>query len=56
MGKGLVKPSIIGMSQGDPLSPILSNVNLDKFNKEPEKKGFTFQDTEAIVTFLLKAR
>ena len=39
MEDGLVKPSRIGVPQGGPLSPILSNVYLDKFDKELEYRG-----------------
>ncbi|MFR6592403.1 group II intron reverse transcriptase/maturase [Catenibacterium sp.] len=42
MEDGLVKPSRIGVPQGDPLSPIISNVYLDKFDKELENRGLRF--------------
>ena len=42
MEKGLVKPNIKGMPQGGPLSPILSNIYLDKFDKELEARGLRF--------------
>ena len=42
MEKGLVKPNIIGMPQGGPLSPVLSNIYLDKFDKELESRGLRF--------------
>ena len=42
MENGLVKPSTIGMPQGGPLSPILSNIYLDKFDKELEERGLCF--------------
>lgn len=42
MEKGLVKSSTIGMPQGGPLSPVLSNIYLDKFDKELEKRGLHF--------------
>ena len=42
MEDGLIKPSIIGMPQGGPLSPILSNIYLDKFDKELEDRGLRF--------------
>ena len=42
MDDGLVKPSRVGVQQGDPLSPILSNVYLDKFDKELENRGLRF--------------
>ena len=40
--KGLVKPNTLGMPQGGPLSPILSNIYLDKFDKELEERGLRF--------------
>ena len=42
MEKGLVKSSTIGTPQGGPLSPILSNIYLDKFDKELEQRGLHF--------------
>lgn len=42
MEKGLVKSNTIGMPQGGPLSPILSNIYLDKFDKELEARGLHF--------------
>lgn len=42
MEDGLIKPSAIGMPQGGPLSPILSNIYLDKFDKELEDRGLHF--------------
>ena len=42
MEDGLVKSSSIGMPQGGPLSPILSNIYLDKFDKELEERGLRF--------------
>ena len=42
MEDGLIKPSTIGMPQGGPLSPILSNIYLDKFDKELESRGLHF--------------
>ena len=42
MEKGLVKSNTIGMPQGGPLSPILSNIYLDKFDKELESRGLRF--------------
>ena len=42
MEKGLVKVNTIGMPQGGPLSPILSNIYLDKFDKELESRGLHF--------------
>ena len=42
MEKGLVKANTLGMPQGGPLSPILSNIYLDKFDKELESRGLHF--------------
>lgn len=42
MEKGLVKSNTIGMPQEGPLSPILSNIYLDKFDKELEQRGLHF--------------
>ena len=42
MEKGLVKANTIGMPPGGPLSPILSNIYLDKFDKELESRGLHF--------------
>lgn len=42
MEDGLVKPNKLGVPQGGPLSPILSNIYLDKFDKELEERGLHF--------------
>ncbi len=42
MDNGLVLSSTIGMPQGGPLSPILSNIYLDKLDKELEQRGLNF--------------
>lgn len=42
MEKGLVKPNTLGMPQGGPLSPVLSNIYLDKLDKELEERGLRF--------------
>ena len=42
MEKGLISPTDIGVPQGGPLSPILSNIYLDKFDKELEERGLRF--------------
>jgi RNA-directed DNA polymerase len=39
---GLVKPVDEGTPQGGPLSPLLSNIVLDKLDKELEKRGHRF--------------
>lgn len=42
MEDGLVKPNNLGVPQGGPLSSILSNIYLDKFDKELEERGLHF--------------
>ena len=42
MANGLVTSTTIGVPQGGPLSPILSNIYLDKFDKELELRGLHF--------------
>ena len=42
MEDGLVSPSKEGVPQGGPLSPILSNIYLDKLDKELETRGLRF--------------
>lgn len=42
MEKGLVSPTDSGAPQGGPLSPIISNIYLDKFDKELESRGLRF--------------
>ena len=42
MEDGLVKPNKIGVPQGGPLSPILSNIYLDKMDRELEQRGLRF--------------
>lgn len=42
MEDGLVSPTEDGVPQGGPLSPILSNIYLDKFDKELESRGLHF--------------
>ena len=42
MEKGLTSPTEIGVPQGGPLSPILSNIYLDKFDKELKERGLRF--------------
>jgi RNA-directed DNA polymerase len=39
---GLTKPTEEGTPQGGPLSPLLSNIMLDDFDKELEKRGLRF--------------
>lgn len=42
MDDGLVSPSVVGVPQGGPLSVVLSNIYLDKFDKELESRGLRF--------------
>jgi group II intron reverse transcriptase/maturase len=42
MDEGLVSPTEEGVPQGGPLSPVLSNVYLDKLDKEIEARGLAF--------------
>ncbi len=42
MEDGLIRPMIEGVGQGGPLSPFLSNIVLDEFDKELEKRGHRF--------------
>ena len=42
MEDGLISPSEEGVPQGGPLSPILSNIYLDKLDKELESRGLRF--------------
>jgi len=42
MEKGLIQTTEEGTPQGGPLSPLLSNIMLDDFDKELEKRGLRF--------------
>jgi len=42
MENGLVSPSVKGTPQGGPLSPLLSNLVLDEFDRELERRGHRF--------------
>lgn len=42
MDNGLVSSTTMGVPQGGPLSPILSNIYLDKLDKELESRGLRF--------------
>ena len=42
MDDGLVSKTTVGVPQGGPLSPILSNIYLDKLDKELESRGLHF--------------
>lgn len=53
MEDGLTTPSKTGVPQGGPLSPVLSNIYLDKLDKELEERGLRFaryaDDTDVFV-------
>ena len=55
MEDGLVSPSITGVPQGGPLSPVLSNIYLDKFDKELESRGLNFVRYADDVKILVKS-
>jgi len=42
MSEGVVIEKTTGTPQGGPLSPLLSNILLDEFDKELEKRGHRF--------------
>jgi RNA-directed DNA polymerase len=42
MENGLVSPSVKGIPQGGPLSPLLSNLVLDELDRELERRGHRF--------------
>lgn len=42
MSGGVLSPRVSGTPQGGPLSPLLSNIMLDDFDKELEKRGHRF--------------
>jgi retron-type reverse transcriptase len=42
MDDGLASPTDEGVPQGGPLSPVLSNIYLDKLDKELESRGLAF--------------
>lgn len=56
MEDGLVSPTEEGVPQGGPLSPILSNVCLDKLDKELEARGLAFTRYADDFLILVKSR
>ena len=52
---GHVSSNTKGMPQGGPLSPILSNIYLDKFDKELEERGLRFVRYADDVNILVKS-
>lgn len=55
MEDGLVSPSIKGVPQGGPLSPVLSNIYLDKLDKELEYRGLNFVRYADDVNIMVKS-
>lgn len=55
MEDGLVSPSNTGVPQGGPLSPVLSNIYLDKLDKELESRGLNFVRYADDVNILVKS-
>lgn len=55
MEDGLVSSSIKGVPQGGPLSPVLSNIYLDKFDKELETRGLHFTRYADDVVILVRS-
>ena len=55
MEDGVVIPSTLGVPQGGPLSPILANIYLDKFDKELESRGLHFIRYADDVIILVKS-
>ena len=55
MEDGLTSPSEEGVPQGGPLSPVLSNVYLDKLDKELESRGLCFVRSEMAANRVMKS-
>ena len=49
LDEGLIKSTTVGTPQGGPISVILSNIYLDKFDKELESRGLRFAGMRMIV-------
>ena len=56
MPDGLVHPTPLGAPQGGPLSPLLSNIYLDKMDKEMERRGLALVRYADDTLILLKSR
>ena len=56
MEKGLEKAAISGVPQGGPLSVVLSNVYLDKLDKELEQRGLRFTRYAVTQWYSLKVK
>lgn len=56
MAGGVVSQRVKGTPQGGPLSPLLSNILLDEFDKELERRGHSFcrYADDLIATFMCK--
>lgn len=48
MEKGLVSSTEVGVPQGGPQSPFLSNIYLDKFDKELEERGIRAEVSDTV--------
>lgn len=55
MENGLISSSIKGVPQGGPLSPVLSNIYLNEFDKELEQRGLNFVRYADDVVILVKS-
>jgi len=55
MDEGLMEQRTAGTPQGGPLSPLLSNIVLDELDKELERRGHSFCDTQMTVTSMSEA-
>jgi group II intron reverse transcriptase/maturase len=55
MENGVFTKTLIGTPQGGPISPILSNILLDQFDKEMEKRGRLFVRSEKAADRIIKS-
>ncbi len=56
MNEGKLQPSIEGVPQGGPLSPLLSNILLDSLDKELERRGHQFARYADDFIILMKSK